>query len=158
MMNDIFSSLGMYFSYKFVIFAFIVGVLVSLCASLLGVTLVLRRCSMIGDGLSHVAFGALAVATVLGAAPLAFSLPAVVIAAILRANNTIRVDAQFRFRLITVDPDDNKFVDCAIVSNAEYIVTNDTHFDCLADIPFPHVDIRSIDEFLEELLWMDSNA
>ena len=82
-MNDIFATLEMYFSYKFVIFAFCVGVLVSLCASLLGVTLVLRRCSMIGDGLSHVAFGALAISTVLGAAPLAFSLPVVVIAAIL---------------------------------------------------------------------------
>ena len=74
-----------------------------------------------------------------------------VIAAILRANNTVRVDAQFRFGLIAADPDDNKFVDCAIVSNAEYIVTNDTHFDCLATIPFPHVNVRSIDEFLEEL-------
>ncbi len=82
-MNDIFVSLGEYFSYKFVIFAFVVGVLVSLCASLLGVTLVLRRCSMIGDGLSHVAFGALAVSTVFGAAPLEFSLPVVVVSAIL---------------------------------------------------------------------------
>lgn len=79
-----------------------------------------------------------------------------VIAAILRANNTVRVDAQFRFRLIEADPDDNKFVDCAIVSNAEYIVTNDAHFDCLADIPFPHVNVRSIDEFLGELLEMDA--
>lgn len=82
-LNNIFASLGVYFSYKFVIFAFVVGVLVSLCASLLGVTLVLRRCSMIGDGLSHVAFGALAISAVLGASPLAFSLPIVVISAIL---------------------------------------------------------------------------
>ena len=57
--------------------------------------------------------------------------------------------------MIEADPDDNKFVDCAIVSNAEYIVTNDAHFDCLATIPFPHVSIRSIDEFLEDLLGMD---
>jgi len=74
-----------------------------------------------------------------------------VVTAILRANNTVRVDAQFRFGLIEADPDDNKFVDCAIVSNAEYIVTNDAHFGCLAAIPFPRVSIRSIDEFLEEL-------
>ena len=84
------------------------------------------------------------------------SVAELVIAAILRANNTVRVDAQFRFRLIEADPDDNKFVDCAIVSNAEYIVTNDAHFDCLADIPFPHVNVRNIDEFLEELLEMDA--
>ena len=57
--------LGYYFQYNFVIYAFIVGVLIALCASLLGVTLVLKRYSFIGDGLSHVAFGAMAVATVL---------------------------------------------------------------------------------------------
>ncbi len=82
-MLELFSTLASYFSYKFVICAFIVGGLVSLCASLLGVSLVLRRCSMIGDGLSHVAFGSLALATVLGASPLAFSVPIVIIAAIL---------------------------------------------------------------------------
>lgn len=59
------------FSYSFLMRALIVGVLVSLCASLLGVSLVLKRYSMIGDGLSHVGFGAMAVATVLNAAPLA---------------------------------------------------------------------------------------
>lgn len=57
-----------YFNYQFVWFALIVGVLISLCASLLGVTLTLKRMSFIGDGLSHVAFGALAVATVLNLA------------------------------------------------------------------------------------------
>lgn len=76
----------------------------------------------------------------------------IMIATILRANNVLRVDAQFRFRLITTDPDDNKFVDCAIVSNAEYIVTNDSHFNILQDIPFPHVEVRNIDEFLADLL------
>ena len=58
------------FSYNFIIRAFIVGMLVSLCASLLGVTLVLKRYSMIGDGLSHVGFGALAIAASLNLAPL----------------------------------------------------------------------------------------
>ncbi|MCH5212031.1 MAG: metal ABC transporter permease [Oscillospiraceae bacterium] len=54
-----------YFNYPFVRYAFIVGVLVSLCSSLLGVTLVLKRFSFIGDGLSHVAFGSIAIASVL---------------------------------------------------------------------------------------------
>ena len=54
------------FSYQFMVRALIVGLLVSLCAALLGVSLVLKRYSMIGDGLSHVGFGALAVATALG--------------------------------------------------------------------------------------------
>ena len=59
------------FSYPFMQRAFLVGILVSLCASLLGVSLVLKRYSMIGDGLSHVGFGALAVASALNMAPLA---------------------------------------------------------------------------------------
>ena len=56
-------------SYPFLIRAIVVGALVSLCASLLGVSLVLKRYSMIGDGLSHVGFGALAIATAIHAAP-----------------------------------------------------------------------------------------
>ena len=63
---SIFSELLDYFSFPFVRYAFIVGILISLCSALLGVTLVLKRYSFIGDGLSHVAFGALAIATVLG--------------------------------------------------------------------------------------------
>ena len=55
----------MYFQYPFVRYAMIVGVLIALCSSLLGVTLVLKRLSFIGDGLSHVAFGAIAIATVM---------------------------------------------------------------------------------------------
>ena len=60
-----FETIAEMFSYGFIVRAFIVGTLVSLCAALLGVTLVLKRYSMIGDGLSHVAFGAIAVAAVL---------------------------------------------------------------------------------------------
>ena len=74
-----------------------------------------------------------------------------VVEAILRANNVIRVDAQFRFGLIESDPDDNKFVDCAIVANAEYIVTDDAHFDVLKDIPFPRVLVMTAESFLAEL-------
>lgn len=65
-MNDIFSTLQYYFSHPFVVYALIVGLLIALCSSLLGVSLVLKRFSFIGDGLSHVAFGAMAVAAVTG--------------------------------------------------------------------------------------------
>lgn len=70
-------------SYPFIARALIVGILVSLCAALLGVSLILKRYSMIGDGLSHVGFGSLAVAQVLGFSPLAFSVPVVVLVAVL---------------------------------------------------------------------------
>ncbi len=63
---NIFFELAHYLSYPFVRYALIVGVLIALCSSLLGVTLVLKRFSFIGDGLSHVAFGAMAVAAVMG--------------------------------------------------------------------------------------------
>ena len=70
-------------SYPFMQRALVVGILVSLCAALLGVSLVLKRYSMIGDGLSHVGFGSLAIAAALGFAPLAFTIPVVVLAAFL---------------------------------------------------------------------------
>lgn len=70
-------------SYPFIQRAIIVGVLVSLCAALLGVSLVLKRYAMIGDGLSHVGFGALAFATVMNIAPLSLAMPVVIIAAFL---------------------------------------------------------------------------
>lgn len=71
---------------------------------------------------------------------------------ILRANNVKRVDAHYRFGLITTDEDDNKFVDCAIVSNANYIVSNDKHFNILQTIPFPHVEVKRLDEFSAEIV------
>ena len=70
------------FTYPFILRAFVVGVLVSLCAALLGVPLVLKRYSMIGDGLSHVSFGALAIALACGWAPLPVSIPVVILAAV----------------------------------------------------------------------------
>ncbi len=76
--------IGMYFSYPIVRYAMIVGVLVALCASLLGVTLVLKRFSFIGDGLSHVAFGAIAIASVLGLSDnMLLVLPVTIICAVL---------------------------------------------------------------------------
>lgn len=65
-MTEIFNTLSTYLNYPFVQKALIVGVLIALCSSLLGVSLVLKRLSFIGDGLSHVAFGALAISSVLG--------------------------------------------------------------------------------------------
>lgn len=85
------------FSYTFMVRAIIVGLLISLCAALLGVSLVLKRYSMIGDGLSHVGFGALAVAAALNIAPLALAIPVVVVAAFLllhlRESGKIKGDA-----------------------------------------------------------------
>lgn len=68
-------------SYPFMVRALFGGMLVSLCASLLGVSLVLKRYSMIGDGLSHVSFGALSIALAMGWSPLKVSIPVVVLAA-----------------------------------------------------------------------------
>ena len=81
------------FSYNFIVRALLVGTLVSLCAALLGVNLVLKRYSMIGDGLSHVGFGSLAAAMALGLAPLAVSIPVVVLAAflLLRLSESSRI-------------------------------------------------------------------
>lgn len=80
MIIDAISSL---FSYTFMLRALIVGILISVCAALLGVSLVLKRFSMIGDGLSHVGFGALAIAAALNMAPLKLAIPVVIVAAFL---------------------------------------------------------------------------
>ena len=63
----------------------------------------------------------------------------------------MRFDPHFRFNWIKADPDDNKFVDCAIVSGAKCIVTEDKHFRVLDSISFPHVDIVGIDAFISTL-------
>ncbi|MDR2404618.1 MAG: metal ABC transporter permease [Spirochaetaceae bacterium] len=91
------------FSYTFLVRAVIVGLLVSLCASLLGVSLVLKRYSMIGDGLSHVGFGTLAIATAMNAAPLTVSIPLVVAAAflLLRISENSRIKGDAAIALIS---------------------------------------------------------
>ena len=85
------------FSYPFLVRAMIGGICISLCASLLGVSLVLKRYSMIGDGLSHVSFGALSIAVAFNWAPLAVSIPVVAAAAVLllriTGNGKIKSDA-----------------------------------------------------------------
>jgi zinc transport system permease protein len=83
MITNIFTVITEMLSFTFLVRALIVGALVSVCAALLGVSLVLKRYSMIGDGLSHVGFGALAVATALNAAPLLVAIPLVIAAAFL---------------------------------------------------------------------------
>jgi zinc transport system permease protein len=90
-------------SYGFLLRAVIVGLLVSLCAALLGVSLVLKRYAMIGDGLSHVGFGALAVATAVNAAPLAVAIPVCVIAAflLLRVSENSRIKGDAAVALIS---------------------------------------------------------
>ena len=74
-----------------------------------------------------------------------------IIKAIVARPNTIKLDPRFQFRLIEKDLDDNKFVDCAIVANAQYIVTEDKHFKVLETIEFPKVDVIGLDAFLEWL-------
>lgn len=91
------------FSYSFMIRALIAGTLVSLCAALLGVSLVLKRYSMIGDGLSHVGFGALSVATALNWAPMGVALPVVLLSAflLLRLNAHGRVSSDAAIALVS---------------------------------------------------------
>ena len=92
------------FSYNFIVRAFIVGILVSLCAALLGVTLVLKRYSMIGDGLSHVGFGALAVAAALNLAPLEVAVPVIIIAAflLLRLSENSKINGDAAIAIICI--------------------------------------------------------
>lgn len=94
---NIINALQTYLSYSFVRYALIAGVLISLCAALLGVSLVLKRYSMIGDGLSHVAFGAMSIAAVLSLAPMTVAMPVTIVAAVvllgLNSNGKIKGDA-----------------------------------------------------------------
>ena len=80
-----------------------------------------------------------------------------VIKAIISRKNTVRLDVHFRFNLIQADPDDNKFVDCAIAANASFIVSQDHHFDVLHAIDFPKVELIGIDEFVS-LLTVDGEG
>ena len=74
-----------------------------------------------------------------------------IVTTIINRRNVIKADPHFHFNLIQTDKDDNKFVDCAIVTNARYIVTEDHHFNILRTISFPVVDVINIDTFLNIL-------
>lgn len=104
-MLQLFDKLRFYFQYPFVTYALIVGVLIALCSSLLGVILVLKRYSFIGDGLSHVAFGAMAIATILKITDKSlFILPVTIITAIiiLKADSNTKVNGDAAIAMISV--------------------------------------------------------
>jgi putative PIN family toxin of toxin-antitoxin system len=71
---------------------------------------------------------------------------------ILNKQNVKLVDPHFRMGVITADPDDNKFVDCAFAANADYLVSEDSHFNILRNMPFPHLNLVTLDEFMETRL------
>lgn len=104
-MEDLIIKLQFYFQYPFVRYAMIVGVLIALCSSLLGVILVLKQFSFIGDGLSHVAFGGIAIASVLGISNnMAVVLPVTVLSAILllRTGKNTKIKGDAAIAMISV--------------------------------------------------------
>ncbi|MCR4874426.1 MAG: metal ABC transporter permease [Clostridia bacterium] len=104
-MVEVFEKLGVYFSFSFVRYALLVGVLIALCASLLGVMLVLKRFSFIGDGLSHTAFGAMAIASVLGLTNnMLLVLPVTIICAILllKTSQNTKINGDALIAIISV--------------------------------------------------------
>ena len=104
-MSELIEKLQFYFTYPFVQYAMIVGLLIALCSSLLGVTLVLKRFSFIGDGLSHVAFGAMAVAIVVGVTEkMVIIMPVTIISAILllRTGQNTKIKGDAAVAMISV--------------------------------------------------------
>ena len=81
-----------------------------------------------------------------------------IITAILRNPCTRRYDPQYHFGLISQDADDNKFVDCAIIANADYIVSEDSHFKELNTIPFPQVRLLSLPQFMQDMGYRLNNV
>ena len=75
-----------------------------------------------------------------------------VILLILNRSNTLLIDPHFRMELITKDPDDNKFVDCAFAAGADYLVSEDSHFNLLRNTPFPMLNLVTLDEFMQTKL------
>ncbi len=101
----ILETLTLYFSYPFVVYAFVVGVLIALCSALFGVVLVLKRFSFIGDGLSHIAFGAMAIAAVVGITDnMLVVLPVTVIAAVLllRTGQNTKIKGDAAIAMVSV--------------------------------------------------------
>ena len=104
-MTAIFEKIAFYWTYPFVRYALIVGVLIALCSSLLGVTLVLKRFSFIGDGLSHVAFGAMAIAAVLKLTddmPLTLGVTVVCAVLLLRTGQNTKIKGDAAIAMISV--------------------------------------------------------
>ena len=104
-MIELFSKLPQYFQYPFVRYALIAGTLIAFCSSLLGVTLVLRRFSFIGDGLSHVAFGAMAVSAVVGLTndmPLTLAITVICAILLLRTGQNTKINGDAAVAMISV--------------------------------------------------------
>lgn len=104
-MTELFSTLQLYFGFPFVRYALVVGVLIALCSSLLGVPLVLKRFSLIGDGLSHVAFGAMAIAGVVGLTnKMVLVLPVTIVCAVLllRSGQNAKIKGDAAVAMISV--------------------------------------------------------
>ena len=74
-----------------------------------------------------------------------------IVQAILKNNNVKRFDPYYHFNLVTADPDDNKFVDCAVIANADFLVSEDSHFKILESIQFPKVNVITLEQFQNDL-------
>ncbi|MBO7596276.1 MAG: nucleotide-binding protein, partial [Bacteroidales bacterium] len=74
-----------------------------------------------------------------------------VVEMILILPQTQKYDIYYHWTLVTEDPDDDKFVDCAVISNAKYLVSNDKHFNALSKISFPKIDVLKLAEFAERI-------
>lgn len=74
-----------------------------------------------------------------------------VVLLLINQSNVKFVDPHFRMGIITTDPDDNKFVDCAFAAGADVIVSEDSHFDILKTLPFPYINVIGLDEFLKKI-------
>ncbi len=74
---------------------------------------------------------------------------------LINAKNVVFVNIYFNWNLISEDPDDNKFIDCAVAGDATFIVTNDKHFNILKNTGFPKLEVLKIEEFLEFLTTQD---
>ena len=80
-----------------------------------------------------------------------------VVLLILNQANVRLIDPYFRMDVIKADPDDNKFVDCAFAAGADYLVSEDSHFSVLRELPFPQLDLVTLDEFLKTRLVADGS-
>ena len=70
---------------------------------------------------------------------------------LLSLSNVKKQEVFYKWNLIEIDKDDNKFVDCAVAGNADYLVSNDKHFNCLKKVEFPQLNLLTIDEFMKLL-------
>lgn len=129
------------FSYAFLVRAVVVGLLVSLCAALLGVSLVLKRYSMIGDGLSHVGFGTLAIAAAMNVAPLTVSIPVCVAAAflLLRISENARLKGDAAIALISTS---SLAVGVVVISMTTGMNTDVCNYLFGSILVMSHADVR----------------